>query len=143
MFGEKDEEVIKEAILAIIDANCVLYCQDESSLKKMKYYIDLYKKLFNSSYNDRIIDMDKKVQATLLAEGAGILKVHSMQDILEASVIRVEKKFVKCRVQPDFIGVIFLDRDILDLRKGDSIFVKIKKISKYNEVEFSYEGFNE
>ena len=135
-------DTVKEAILSIISLNCVINSKNENELKKMKYCVELYKNIFNPSYNDRIFDLDKEVQKTLADEGANILKIYNKEDVLEAQVIKVTNKYVKCKVKPNYVGCIFSKIDFDDFRRGDSIFVKIRKISKYNEIEFSYEGFN-
>lgn len=137
------QDILKEALLSIIAANCILNRKDESKLKRMKYYIDFYKKNLKLMYPDRIFELEKEVQSILSKVGPGILNKYSFDDMIEATVIKVRDNFVQCKVNPNFVGCIFSTSQILDLRKDDVIFVKIKNINKYNEIEFSYEGFKE
>lgn len=140
---EINQDILKEALLSIIAANCIINEKEESKLKRMKYYIDFYKKNLKRMYPDRIYELEKEVQSILSKVGPRILNKYTFDDMIEATVIKVRDNFVQCKVNPNFMGYIFLGTQIFDLRKDDVIFVKIKKISKYNEIEFSYEGFKE
>ena len=140
---EINQDMLKEALLSIIATNCIINKQDESKLKEMKYYIDFYKKNLKLIYPDRIFELEKEVQSILSKITPEILNKYTLDDLIEATVIKVRDKFVQCTVKSNFTGCIFINPKSLDLRRGDVIFVKIKKISKYNEIEFSYEGFKE
>lgn len=130
----------KEAIIMMIESTSIVYCDNEKELRKMKYYIEFAKKEFRSEYYDRVMILEREILRLLQEMGPSILKKYSRDALLEATVIKITNNCIHCKVGSNYYVQLF-DRDNqLELRKYDKIFAKIKNITKYNEVEISYEG---
>lgn len=133
----------KEALLTTMEAVCVVYPKEERQLKKLKFYLEFCKKNFKDSDFSRAMEIEKKVIMLLKNIVPAILKKYNEDDILKATVMRKNKNAVKCKIEPDFYAFIFDKYSADMLSSGDRIFVKIKKINCYHEVEVSYEGYIE
>lgn len=133
----------KDALLLIISISCSIYKNNEYKLKPLKYYIDFCKKHFRGNYYERTIQLEREVIKLFKEMEPAILKKYDRDTLFIATVTKVRNNTIQCKVEPNFIVNLF-DVDMgNELKKYDKIFAKIKNISKYNEVEISYEGFVE
>lgn len=133
----------KEALLTTMEAICIVYCNEETQLKKLKFYLEFCKKNFKGSDFRRTMEIEKKVITLLKNMVPAILRKYNEEEILEATVMKINKNAVKCKIDPNF-NVFLFDKDNADmLKRGDRIFVKIKNITRYHEVEVSYKGYKE